>query len=316
MAQKRIGVAVTGLRDSGEVLRRIEQVEAMGIPAVWLTTGGAGNDGLTLLAAAAARTQRVLMGTAITPTWPRHPVAVAQQVQVIAGLAPGRFRLGVGPSHQVGMETMFGVDFKAPLGHLREYLTILKALLHEGEVEFAGRYYQARARTGNPVDVPVMASALRRRSFELCGAMADGAITWVCPGSYLEEVALPALRKGAEEAGRPVPPLIAHVPICVHDKADEVYSAVQEQMGFYPAAPFYYQMFVDAGFPEAAELKAWSNRMIDAVALWGDESQVKKRLHHLFEIGVSEVIVSLILAGDDRAASLEKALRVVAEAAG
>ena len=316
MTQRRIGVAVTGLRDSGEVLQRIERVEAMGIPTVWLTTSGAGNDGLTLLAAAAARTQRVLMGTAITPTWPRHPVAVAQQVQVIAGLAPGRFRLGVGPSHQAGMETTFGVDFRAPLGHLREYLTILKALLHEGEVEFAGRYYQAKARTSNPVDVPVMASALRRRSFELCGAMADGAITWVCPGRYLEEVALPALREGAEGAGRPVPPLIAHVPICVHDRADEVYAAVQEQMGYYPATPFYHQMFVDAGFPEAAELKAWSNRMIDAVALWGDESQVKERLHHLFEIGVSEVIVSPVMAGDDRAASLEKALRVVADAAG
>ena len=110
-----------------------------------------------------------------------------------------------------------------------------------------------------------------------------------------------------------MPPLIAHVLVCIHDKAEEVYAAVKEQMGFYPAAPFYNQMFEEAGFPEAAELKAWSNRMIDAVAFWGDESQVRERLHHLFEIGVSEVIVSPILTGDDRATSLEKTLRVVAE---
>ena len=44
-----------------------------------------------------------------------------------------------------------------------------------------------------PADVPVMASALQRRSFELCGAEADGAISWVCPGGYLRDVAIPAM---------------------------------------------------------------------------------------------------------------------------
>ena len=73
-----------------------------------------------------------------------------------------------------------------------------------------------------------MASALRQGSFELCGAEADGAISWVCPGSYLRDVALPAMQKGADQVGRAAPPLIAHVPLCVHDNPDEVRSAFRE----------------------------------------------------------------------------------------
>ena len=309
---KVIGVAMMG-QDSREILERIQNAERMGIPAAWLTTGGAGRDALTLFAAAAAGTERILLGTSIMPTWPRHPVAVAQQVRVLAELAPSRIRLGVGPSHKVGMERTFGVRFRAPLGHLREYLRILKALIQNGEVDFDGTYYQAHAQTGVPLDVPVMASALRRPSFELCGADADGAITWLCAGPYLRDVAVPAMQAGADQAGRAVPPLIAHTPVCVHENPDEVRAATREQMGQYPANPFYTQMFVDAGFPEAAEIKAWSDRMVDEVVLAGDESQVRDRLVELFSYGASEIIVSPVMAGRNEAASLDRTLRLVAD---
>lgn len=307
-----IGVAIAG-QDTREVLERIRQVEEMGIPAAWLTTGGAGRDALTLFAAAAVQTKRVLLGTCITPTWPRHPVAVAQQVRVLAELAPGRFRLGVGPSHRAGMERMFGVEFQTPLGHLREYLRILKALLQKGEVDFDGRYYKAHARTGMPLDVPVMASALRPRSFELCGTEADGAISWVCPGVYLRDVALPAMRAGARQAGRPVPAMVAHAPVCVHDDAEEVRAATREQLGGYPTNPFYTQMFVEAGFPEVAQTRAWGDAMTDAVVLAGSEARVRERLLELFSWGASEIIVSPVTAGRDRAASMERTLKLLAE---
>ena len=65
-----------------------------------------------------------------------------------------------------------------------------------------------------------MAAALGPRAYRICGAEADGAISWVCPGSYLREVALPALQRGAEMAGRPVPPLIVQVPVCVHENPE------------------------------------------------------------------------------------------------
>jgi alkanesulfonate monooxygenase SsuD/methylene tetrahydromethanopterin reductase-like flavin-dependent oxidoreductase (luciferase family) len=76
MAQKRTGVAASA-PDAVGVMANIEKAEEMGIPAVWLTTGGAGLDGLTLFASATPRTKNVMFGTSITPTFPRHPIVVA-----------------------------------------------------------------------------------------------------------------------------------------------------------------------------------------------------------------------------------------------
>ena len=313
MTQKTIGVAAMG-GDAAEVVARIQDFEHRGIPAAWLTTGGAGLDGLTLFAAAAVSTERILLGTCITPTWPRHPITTVQQVQVLAHLAPDRFRLGLGPSHKPGIEATYHFDFQAPLSHLREYIQIIKTLLREGSVDFDGQHYHAHTRIPAPVKMPVMASALRRNSFKLCGAEADGAISWVCPGVYLRDVALPAMLAGAQEANRAVPPLVVHAPVCVHDDPDEVRAAAREQIANYPRLPFYSQMLADAGFPEAKE-GTWSDAMLEAVVLSGGEERVALRLRELFDWGAEEVIVSPITAGQDGEASRERTLRLVAEVA-
>jgi F420-dependent oxidoreductase-like protein len=313
MAQQCIGVVIAA-PDSAGVLSGIEQAEQMGIPAAWLTTGGVGLDALTLFAAAAVRTSRIRLGTSITPTFPRHPLVVVQQVQVLAQLAPGRFRLGLGPSHRPTMESTFGVDFHAPLGHLREYVHIVKTLLHRGSIDFDGRYYRAHGQIRAPLAVPVMASALQRKSFEFCGAEADGAISWVCPAAYLRDVALPAMQTAAAQAGRAVPPLLAHAPVCVHDNAEEVRAAARQQLANYVRLPFYVRMLTAAGFPEAAE-GAWSDAMIEAVVLFGNESQVAEKLQALFALGATEILVSPIAAGADRQASVARSLRLVADVA-
>ena len=309
MAERRLGAAIAG-PNAGTILARIHKAESLGVSAVWLTTGGAGLDGLTILAVAASQTESVLLGTSIIPTYPRHPITAAQQVQVIAQLAPGRFRLGVGPSHRPTVDGMFGMDFSSPLTNLKEYLQVIKPLLQKGSVEFEGQQYKARAALESPVDVPVMASALRRRSFELCGAQADGAISWVCPPQYLRDVALPAIAAGAEAAGRPAPPLVAHVPVCVHENADEVRQAVRAQAAIYPRLRLYQRMFAAAGYPEA-ENTEWSDAMIAGVVASGDESSVEKRIQGLFEMGASEVLASPMLAGPDQEASLDRTLRLL-----
>ena len=93
MGVNTIGVAVTARRPS-EALEQVRKLERLGVSAAWLTSGGGGGDSIAVLAAAAAETERILLGTSIVQTWSRHPVALAQQVQVVADLAPGRFRLG------------------------------------------------------------------------------------------------------------------------------------------------------------------------------------------------------------------------------
>ena len=311
MADKLVGVAVSGNKIS-EVQSMIYRAEELGIHAAWMTTGGARLDSITCFAASAAATERIKLGTSIVPTYPRHPLVMVQQAQIVAQLAPGRFRLGVGPSHRPTIEAM-GLDFDAPLGHLKEYLQILKSILQEGRVDYDGDFYQAHDSIPEPCDIEIMGSALRTGSFELCGAESDGAISWICPATYLRDVALPALKAGAQRAGRETPPLIAHAPVCVHDNPEEVRAAVREQI-MNPRLPYYQRMLVAAGYPEATQ-GVWSDAMIDGAVIWGDESQAAERIAELFAFGATEVLASPVTAGPDQAASLDRTMRLLGQAA-
>ena len=311
MPDQLVGAAIRGSTIS-EVQTNIARAEKLGLNAAWMTTGGASLDSLTCFAASAGATTNIKLGTSIIPTYPRHPLVVAQQAQVVDQLAPGRLRLGVGPSHRPTIESM-GIEFNAPLGHLREYIQILKSLLQTGSVDFQGTHYSAKASIPGPLDVQVMGSALRTGSFELCGAVADGAISWICPGVYLRDIALPAMEKGANESGRPVPPLIAHAPVCVHDNLDEVRAAVREQFG-HPGLPFYQNMLIASGYPEASNGQ-WSDSMIDGVVILGDEETCAQRIQELFEMGATEILASPVTAGADRAASLDRTMRLLGQSA-
>ena len=308
-----VGLHVTG-RTAVEIVDGIVAAEQRGVAAAWLTTGGTAPDGLTVLAAAAIRSERILLGTAITPTFPRHPLVTVQQTLALAQLAPGRFRLGVGPSHKPTMEGMFGIPFERPLRHLRAYLDVLKRALHEGAVERDEEPYRVRARLAAPVDVPVLASALQERSFELCGEVADGAITWMCPLPYVRDVALPAFRRGAERAGRPLPKLVVHVPVCVSEDVQAVREAANQQLGFYMRVPSYARMSATAGFPDAGE-RGLSEAHVDSLVAHGDEARVRGRLQEWFAVGADEIIVAPMAAGQDRAATVERTIALVASTA-
>jgi alkanesulfonate monooxygenase SsuD/methylene tetrahydromethanopterin reductase-like flavin-dependent oxidoreductase (luciferase family) len=312
MANAIIGMQVAAT-DAAELLAAVERAEELGVPAVWTTSEGV--EALTLFAAAAVRTQRVLMGTAIVRAATRHPVSMAQQAAVIAQLAPRRLRLGIGPVN-TRQASIYGPAPKRPLAHLRAYIRAVKSLLETGQVDLDEDGVVAQSRlTGAPIDVPVMASALRRASFELCGAVADGAITWICPAEYVQQVALPAMESAANAAGRPRPPLIMHVPLALSRDAASVRAAIRENFGFYVRVSNYIQMFVDAGFPEARESQ-WSDRMIDAVAVYGSESEVADRLKALTAMGAAEILVSPVGIGGDQKQAKEEILRFVGSLAG
>ena len=311
MTDKLVGIAVGG-PTIREIQTMILRAEELGIPAAWMTTGGARPDSITVFAATAALTQNIKLGTSIVPTYPRHPLVMAQQAQIVAQLAPGRFRLGVGPSHRPTIEAM-GLPFNAPLAHLREYLQILKAILQNGRVDFDGQHYTAHDSIPEPLDIEIMGSALRRGSFELCGAESDGAISWICPPQYLQDVALPALQTGACQAGRQPPPLIAHAPVCVHENPDETRAAVRQQI-MNPRLPYYQKMLVEAGYPEAVQ-GVWSDAMIDGAVIWGDEEKCAEGIRRLFDLGATEVLASPITAGPNPAESLDRTMRFLGQAA-
>src|ERR671912_1511516 len=193
---------------AADLIARVEQAERRGIATAGTRVGGPTADPVTVYAAAAAATDRIRLGTAVTPTYPRHPITLAAQAIAIDDLAPGRLRLGVGPSHKPIIEGAYGLPMGKPLAHLREYVTILRALLWEGAVDFSGDYFTVKMAlpAGSPApQIPVPISALRPNAFRLAGEIADGAISWVTPIDYLTQTALPELQAGAEAMGRDRP---------------------------------------------------------------------------------------------------------------
>ncbi len=299
MAALRAGLAIRGL-SSTESLAAIVRAEERGLSTVWSTVGGTNPDAVTLFAAAAARTRTIGMGTAIVPTYPRHPVALASQALVLGALAPGRFRLGIGPSHRPTIEGMFGLPMHKPLEHLREYLTVLRSLLWEGSVDFSGTQYRVKAQLPagtDPPRTPLPISALRAGAFRLAGEVADGAISWVCPVPYLVNTAKPALEEGARAAGRPAPRLIGHVPVAVGTDREAVRAAARTQLGNYGRLAFYRGMFEDAGYTVNPD-NSLPDALLDELVVSGTPDEIAARLHQIQEAGVDELLVMRVNVAD------------------
>ncbi|HZW34329.1 MAG TPA: LLM class flavin-dependent oxidoreductase [Isosphaeraceae bacterium] len=306
-----VGVAVHE-RTVSETLAVIRKADDFGVRAAWLTTGGVGPDGPTVLAAAAVQTRRIALGTAIVPTFPRHPLVVVQQAIVLAQLAPGRFRLGLGPSHRPSIEGMYGIPFLRPLEHLREYATIVRQALQGGTVDFTGRRFTVHARIPDPPGTPVFLSALRPASYELAGEIADGAISWVTPPAFLRDVARPALLAGAArrtDGRRPI--LVGHAFGVVSEDEAAVLREARERLAGYARLPFYQEMFAAAGYPEARQ-GTISDALARNLVIHGDEARFADGLRRFLDAGLDELIVSLLPVGADRTGSLERTLRALA----
>src|SRR5215207_3780924 len=178
MAERLAGVNVQG-QSLPENVALIRRADAAGVASVWLTAGGLGADSLTTLAVAGTQTQQIQLGTSIAVTYSRHPIAMIQQAIAISQVAPGRFRLGIGPSHRPTIENTYGLGFERPLEQVREYATILHQAFHGGEINFEGKRFKVHARIPNPPAIPVYLAALRPGSYRLAGEVTDGAISWV-----------------------------------------------------------------------------------------------------------------------------------------
>lgn len=302
MAALRAGLAIRGLNPA-ESLAAIVRADERGLPMVWSTVGGTNPDAVTLFAAALAKTGTIGVGTAIVPTYPRHPIALASQALVLGGIAPGRFRLGIGPSHRPTIEGMFGLTMGKPLEHLREYLTVLRGLLWDGSINFSGTHFQVKAQLPDgtePPRTPLPISALRAGAFRLAGEIADGAISWVCPVPYLVNTAKPALEEGARSGGRTPPPLIGHVPVAVGTDREAVRAAARPQLANYGRLPFYRGMFEDAGYPVNSD-NSLPDALLDELVVSGTPDEIAARLHQIQAAGVDELLVMRVTVADSEA---------------
>ncbi|HET9662247.1 MAG TPA: LLM class flavin-dependent oxidoreductase [Thermomicrobiales bacterium] len=283
------------------VVERIVMAENRGVPAIWSTAGGVSADTVSAFAVAASRTERIVLGTSIVPTYPRHPFVMASEALAIEDVAPGRLRLGIGPSHRPTIEGSFGIPMGKPLNHLREYVGILRALLWEGNVDFSGEYYTVHAALPEgiePPKTPLPISALRPNAWRLAGEISDGAISWLNPIDYVVDVAMPALQEGAQAADRPRPPAIVHVPVAISTDRAAARAAFRERFPVYGRLPFYAGMFEMAGYPVEQDGRM-PDGLIDDLLVSGTADQVRDRLEAVRRRGIDELLVSHVPVGDE-----------------
>ena len=293
--RERVGLVIDGTNAAATV-KTIAAVEAAGVGQIWMAQTPFWPDTLTTLAAAAIKTSTVRLGTSIVPTYPRHPLVMAQQALSLYDIAPSRLRLGIGPSHQAIIEGIYGLPQTTPLAHLREYVNVLRTALWEGKVDHHGKFFNVKVSMSHTAQIPVLISTLGMKAFQLAGEIADGALSWVCPVPYLIRTGIPALRTAAAAAAanrRSAPPLVAHVPVALSQDCDTVLAAGHQLLDMYAKFPFYTKMFTDAGFPLTAG-QMISDSLIDSLIVSGNEDTVASKFTELLATGLDELMVTLV----------------------
>ena len=136
----RIGIfgGDTAGRTIDDVVEQARRVEADGFSSYSLPQIFA-LDAMGVLAVVGREVPRIGLATGVVPTYSRHPMTMAQQALTVQAASGGRFTLGIGLSHQMVIEGMFGLSFDKPVRHMREYLAVLMPLLHDGTARSTAR---------------------------------------------------------------------------------------------------------------------------------------------------------------------------------
>jgi F420-dependent oxidoreductase-like protein len=249
-----------------------------------------GLEALTTLAVAGSQVPGIELGTAVVPTYPRHPAAVAQQALTVAAATGGRLALGVGTSHEIVIRNMFGYDFGRPVEHTREYLSILRPLLHGEPAKVHGNQLSAdiTLSTPGPTPVPLLLAALGPRMLRLAAQLADGTVLWMTGPATVRSHIVPTITAEAEALGRPSPRVVCILPICVTSDPDAARAAAAKVFAIYGQLPSYRAMLDREGAAGPAD-----------VALVGEEAVVEAQLADLADAGVTDFVAGEFGRGED-----------------
>ena len=205
---------------------------------------------------------------------------LAGQALTVQAATGGRLTLGIGLSHQLVVENVFGQSFEKPARHMREYLSILVPLLLGEQVSFTGETLSAS--TFGPLQVdapapPVLVAALGPAMLTLAGRMASGTVTYLTGPATVESHIIPTIRAAAADAGRPEPRIVVALPVCVTGEVDAARDRASETWSLYGNLPSYRAMLDREGVAGPAD-----------VALVGTESEVRQRVRRFADIGATE----------------------------
>ena len=285
LAESQSPQALSLLRD--ELLMAVDD----GFSSAWMANIF-GLDALTALAVAGSGIEGIEIGTAVVPTYPRHPAVLAQQALTTALALGSPLALGIGLSHKIVIEDMYGYSFDAPAVHMREYLSILLPLLEGQPVSVEGMTMKAGIGLSTPCtgEVPVLLAAMGPQMLRLAGQRTAGTILWMTGPATVRDYIAPTMNAAAAEAGRPAPRTVCILPVCVTDDPDGARARAAKVFEIYGHLPSYRAMLDREGAEGPAD-----------VAIVGTEDQVASQVMALADCGVTDFIAGEFARGDERA---------------
>lgn len=281
-----IGLFIGTIGSAGTLEGQIQQIvdaEEDGFDSFWIAHI-MDLDVMSMIGMAAQRTDRIRLGTAVTPTFLRHPIAMAQQAITIQAAAQGRFVLGMGVSHKPVVESRFGLEFEKPAQHMREYLEIVKSLATFGRVDYQGEIHTAISQftSQERPNLPIVVAALGDLMLRNAGELADGTVTWMVGAETIRTHIAPKICKAAIDSGKPKPKIIVALPVCVTDNKERAIVEAGKYFGRYGELPSYRAMIDLEKVETPAEL-----------AVIGNEEEVEEELRLYAESGATEIAAQI-----------------------
>jgi F420-dependent oxidoreductase-like protein len=298
----RIGSLIDVDRSLTDTVAELERLADAGFDHAWAVQIF-GPDALTLLATAGAQVPGIGLGTGVVPVYPRHPMMLAQQALTVQWATGNRLLLGIGLSHQIVVEGMWGLSFEKPARYMKEYLAALMPLLSGQKVDVDGERVTTHAfaplTLGDATAPPVLVAALGDTMLRLAGRVADGTVTWMTGTRTVASHISPVIREAAEKAGRPVPRIGVALPVSVTADIETARERVNKEFGMYPNLPSYKAMLDKEGAASPAD-----------VAFLGDEDAVTASIEQLAAAGATDFVASVVgdSAEKERTFSLLSAL--------
>ncbi len=269
-------------RSVSELTEQVQKAADLGYATFW-TPQIFNLDALTALAVVSSKVSDIRLGTSVIPTYPRHPMMLAQQALTVNQVSGGRLDLGIGLSHKPVVEGMWGMSFDGPVGHMRDYLTILMALLHEGAISHGGKHLTSRGGIDVPADPPpVLVAALGPQMLKLVGKTADGTATWMTGPKTIQDHVVPVINDAAESENRPRPQVVAAIPVCIHSDKEVAVEHAKRDFGFYGDLPSYRAMLDREGLENS-----WD------IALTGSFEQVAEGMQEYVDAGATQVVAAV-----------------------
>ncbi|MGC2174277.1 MAG: TIGR03564 family F420-dependent LLM class oxidoreductase [Acidimicrobiales bacterium] len=257
-----------------------------------------GPDTLTVLALVGHELRELNLGTAVVPIQTRHATMLAAQARTVQDAIGARLSLGVGLSHRMVVEDMWGLSFERPASYMREYLEVLAPMLRGEAVNFQGE--RVKVVTIGPlgpkdVDTPsLLVAALGSRMLQIAGTVADGTLLWMTGRQTIASHVTPTIREAASAANRGEPRIVCSLPIAVTNDPEGARERINNDYALYATLPSYAAMLEKEGESEPA-----------GVSLIGSKEHVLDQLHELANAGVTEFSGAASGTKEEREAALE-----------